>query len=118
MGKKGPSLGEDCGYWGEKLVLPAQQLGLNTCWVGMTFKRVKGAFEVAPDEKLCIVISLGYGTTQGVAHKVKVTSEVSNVTESSPAWFRRGVEAALLAPPRGHEPAEVHPHACGQQSAG
>ena len=98
VGKKGPSLDEDCGYWGEKLVLLAQQLGLNTCWVGMTFKRVKGAFEVAPDEKLCIVISLGYGTTQGVAHKVKATSEVSNVTESSPAWFRRGVEAALLAP--------------------
>ena len=83
----------------------------------MTFKRVKGAFEVAPDEKLCIVISLGYGTTQGVAHKVKAASGVSNVTESSPAWFRRGVEAALLAP-HGHEPAEVHPHACGQQSAG
>lgn len=117
MGKKGPSLDEDCGYWGEKLVLLAQQLGLNTCWVGMTFKRVKGAFEVAPDEKLCIVISLGYGTTQGVAHKVKAASGVSNVTESSPAWFRRGVEAALLAP-HGHEPAEVHPHACGQQSAG
>lgn len=99
VGKKGTSLDEDCGYWGEKLVLLAQQLGLNTCWVGMTFKRVKGAFEVALDEKLCIVISLGYDTTQGVAHKVKATSEVSNVTESSPAWFRRGVEAALLAPP-------------------
>ena len=98
VGKKGPSLDEDCGYWGEKLALLAQQLGLNTCWVGMTFKRVKGAFEVALDEKLCIVISLGYGTTQGVAHKVKAASEVSNVAESSPAWFRRGVEAALLAP--------------------
>ncbi|MBR2760706.1 MAG: hypothetical protein IKD66_05995 [Solobacterium sp.] len=29
-GKKGGDFSERCGYWGEKLVLYAQQLGLNT----------------------------------------------------------------------------------------
>lgn len=32
IGKKGFRLDEDCGYYGEKAVLRAQQLGLNTCW--------------------------------------------------------------------------------------
>ena len=36
IGKKSPSLDERCGYYGERLVLLAQQLGLNTCWVAMT----------------------------------------------------------------------------------
>lgn len=98
VGKKGANLDERCGYYGEQLVLLAQQLGLNTCWVGMTFKKVKTAFQVAPGEKLTAVIALGYGTTQGVSHKVKAASDVSNVTDASPAWFKAGVEAALLAP--------------------
>lgn len=98
VGKKGAGLDEACGYYGEQLVLLAQQLGLNTCWVGMTFKKVKGAFEVAPGEKLVIVVALGYGNTQGVSHKVKTASEVSNISETSPAWFRQGMDAALLAP--------------------
>ena len=32
IGKKSPNLEEACGYYGEKIVLRAQQLGLNTCW--------------------------------------------------------------------------------------
>ena len=27
---------EKCGYYGEQIVLHAQQLGLNTCWVALT----------------------------------------------------------------------------------
>ena len=69
VGKKGPGLDEACGYWGEKLVLTAQMLGLNTCWVALTYKKVPGAFAVDPDEKLALVIALGYGATQGVPHK-------------------------------------------------
>lgn len=46
-GKKGGDFSERCGYWGEKLVLYAQQLGLNTCWTALTFNRsrVKTRFE-------------------------------------------------------------------------
>ena len=89
---------EAVGYYGERLVLLAQELGLNTCWVALTFRRNAVAVEIAADEKLHVVIALGYGETQGVPHKSKDFSAVSNLTADSPAWFRAGVEAALLAP--------------------
>ena len=60
IGKKGPKLEETCGYYGERLVLLAQQLGLNSCWVAMTYSKIKGAYEVKVGEKLCCVISIGY----------------------------------------------------------
>lgn len=83
---------------GERLVLKAQQLGLNTCWVAMTYKKIPGAFKVENGEKLTVIISLGYGKTQGVGHKVKGVEQVSNVSAETPDWFKAGVEAALLAP--------------------
>lgn len=46
VGKKGADLEQLCGYYGERLALKAQQLGLNTCWVAMTYKKVPSAFEV------------------------------------------------------------------------
>ena len=98
IGKKGPDLEEKCGYYGERLVLKAQQLGLNTCWVAMTYSKIKTAFTVADGEKLCIVISLGYGKTNGVPHKSKSADAVAKADGAFPAWFKAGVEAALLAP--------------------
>lgn len=44
------------------------------------------------------MIALGYGESQGVSHKIKTMEQVSNATSNSPSWFRKGVEAALLAP--------------------
>lgn len=98
VGPKGKDLEETCGYYGERLVLKAQQLGLNTCWVAMTYSKIPGAFEIADGEKLTVVISLGYGKTQGVPHKSKAIGAVSNVGADTPEWFKAGVEAALLAP--------------------
>ncbi len=98
IGKKGPKLEETCGYYGERLVLLAQQLGLNSCWVAMTYSKIKGAYEVKAGEKLCCVISIGYGVNQGVSHKVKKVEELCQVNGQMPQWFREGVEAAQLAP--------------------
>ncbi|MGN0778273.1 MAG: nitroreductase family protein [Aristaeellaceae bacterium] len=98
IGPKGPDLEEKLGCYGERLVLLAQQLGLNTCWVAMTYSKVKTAFTVQAGEKLVLVIALGYGQTQGVAHKSKPASEVTKADGPVPDWFQRGVEAALLAP--------------------
>lgn len=97
-GKKSAELGEKAGYYGERIALLCQTLGLNTCWVGLTYKKVKGAFELGEDEKVVCMIAVGYGTTQGAGHKVKKAEDVSNITGASPEWFRKGVEAALLAP--------------------
>lgn len=98
VGKKGNMLDELCGYFGERLVLKAQQLGLNTCWVALTYKKISGVFTVNKGEKLTVVIALGYGKNQGTAHKSKSMEAVSNITPDSPEWFKNGVEAALLAP--------------------
>lgn len=98
VGKKTAGTDMLAGYYGEQIVLLAQTLGLNTCWVGLTFKKVSDAFTIAEGEKLYCVIALGYGETQGVSHKIKRIDQVSNVSESTPDWFRQGVEAALLAP--------------------
>ena len=98
VGKKGADLDERVGYYGEQLVLLAQTLGLNTCWVGLSYRKVPEAYNVGKDEKLACMIALGYGVTQGVSHKIKTIEQVSNASDLTPAWFKRGVEAALLAP--------------------
>ena len=96
VGKKSDGLEERCGYYGEKLVLKAQELGLNTCWVALTHGKSKAV--IGSDEKEVIIIALGYGKTQGVSRKSKTAADVSNMTVGSPDWFKRGVEAALSAP--------------------
>lgn len=98
VGKKGADLDERVGYYGEQLVLLAQTLGLNTCWVGLSYRKVPEAYNVGKDEKLACMIALGYGETQGVSHKIKTIEQVSNASDLTPAWFKKGVEAALLAP--------------------
>lgn len=98
IGKKSADLSERCGYYGEKVVLKAQQLGLNTCWVAMTYSKIKNAYQIDKGEKLCVVIAVGYGKTQGIAHKIKSIEEVTKANTPLPDWFRQGVEYALLAP--------------------
>lgn len=95
VGKKAPDLEERCGFYGELLVLKAQELGLNTCWAALTHGKSKAA--IGPDEKEVIVISLGYGKTQGGVRKSKSPAQVSEIS-GAPQWFQDGVEAALLAP--------------------
>lgn len=86
------------GYYGEKLVLEAQALGLSTCWVALTYRKRKCPIIINPDDKLICVIAIGYGVSPGRAHKCRPAEEVSNLCEASPEWFRNGVAAALLAP--------------------
>ena len=97
-GKKAEDLDERVGYYGEQIVLLAQTLGLNTCWVGLSYRKVPEAYNVGKDEKLVCMIALGYGETQGVPHKIKTVEQVSNASDITPSWFGKGVEAALLAP--------------------
>lgn len=96
VGAKGASLEEKCGYYGERLVLLAQSLGLNTCWVAMTHG--KSAAKVGSGEKEACLIALGYGKNQGVPHKSKALSDVTKVDGTMLEWFERGMEAVMLAP--------------------
>ena len=96
VAKKGRD--EDIGYYGQKLVLEAQKLGLNTCWVGGTFSRKKTAYEAGRGEKLYGIIPVGYGASQGHPHKSKPLNELANLSGDEPDWFLAGLEAAQLAP--------------------
>lgn len=97
-GRKADDLDLRIGYYGELLVLLAQTLGLNTCWVGLSYSKVPGTYVLADGEKIACYIAIGYGETQGTGHKIKTVAQVSNATDNTPLWFRKGVEAALLAP--------------------
>ena len=98
IGQKADDLDERIGYYGEQLVLFAQTIGLNTCWVGLSYTKIPNTYVLNEGEVILAYISIGYGETQGVSHKIKRIDQVSNVSDSTPDWFRRGVEAALLAP--------------------
>lgn len=86
---------EKAGYYGEKIVLKCQEMGLNTCWVAMTHG--KSQAKIKKGQKLLILISLGYGDTQGVAHRSKSIKELSHADEET-EWFTKGMEAVCLAP--------------------
>lgn len=97
-GHRSEDLDERIGYFGEQIVLLAQQLGLGTCWAGLSYRKVKGTYTLAPDEKLACMISLGYPDDAGRKHKRKSVADVSNASSVTPLWFERGVQAALKAP--------------------
>ncbi len=98
VGPDNDELDEKVGYYGERVILRAQQLGLGTCWVALTFNKRRARYELAPGEKLALVASIGYGTAPSKPRKSKSLGDVSNAPGDAPDWFEQGVAAALLAP--------------------
>lgn len=98
--KKGLDFDEKSGYYGERVALKAQTLGLNTCWVAMTFSKgaAKQSVSIGAGEKLGCVLALGYGKTQGTPHKSKPLTDLFIADGEIPEWFEKGIEAAALAP--------------------
>ena len=94
---------EKVGYYGERLVLLAQTLGLNSCWVGMSVGKQPDRYTIADGEKLHCVIALGYGANQGVQHPMRPMEKFIKASIPLPDWFRRGMEAAILAPTAVHQ---------------
>lgn len=110
-------------YWGQRIVLTAQELGLNTCWCAIC-SRKKSKAVLRGDKKVRIVIAVGLGKTQGKDRKTKPLSELCAVEGGSmangagagagagagvgagagagesglPTWFATAMEAAQLAP--------------------
>ena len=96
---------ERCGYYGAQVLLRATQLGLDSCWVRLTFSKRKASAhaDLHGDEQLRFVIALGYGARPGHPHRSKTYAQVASVNgntdiAAAPEWFRNGVETALLAP--------------------
>lgn len=97
-GKPSQDLQEKCGYYGEKIVLEAQMMGLNTCWVALSFNKSTVKKLIPQGEKMVLVIAIGYGENQGTAHKGKALKDIMDTKRAVPTWFQEGAEAALLAP--------------------
>lgn len=95
---KGKEWEEKVGYYGEKLVLLSQALGLNTCWVGLTYKKIPDAYHLREGDIIHCEISLGYGANQGVQHPLRTMEKFYEADGEVPDWFKAGLEAALLAP--------------------
>lgn len=97
---KAGDVGEDeaIGYWGQKIVLAAQDMGLNTCWCALC-SRKKSRAVVVPGKKIRLIIAVGHGKTQGFTRKTKSVEALSSVEcAKAPAWFAAAMEAAQLAP--------------------
>lgn len=99
---------EKCGYYGEKLVLEAVQLGLGTCWVGASFDKKLCACEIGEGETLSCVITIG-NIEQKLSIKEKLirnamhrkTKSAEEMYESDceiPYWFLQGMQAVQKAP--------------------
>ena len=97
VGPDSADLDEKVGYYGEKLVLFLQTIGLNTCWVG-SFSKKRSEAEVGAGERNVISIAVGYGENEGKAHKSKGEDVLVDAKADRPDWFNEGVKAALLAP--------------------
>lgn len=98
-GRKEPGLDERVGYYGERLVIFMQQHGMSSCWAGVSYRKVAGTFSLQPDEKVVCMIALGYDAGRPPRkHSCRSVQQVSNADATTPAWFLRGVQAALLAP--------------------
>lgn len=100
IGKKNNQLHEEMlGYEGEKLVLKAQEIGLNTCWVALTYDKEKVPVKIEEDEFVYSVITVGYGFKNGKERPSKTPEDVVKCnTQDAPEWFNLAVEACLLAP--------------------
>lgn len=86
------------GYYGERIVLLAQSLGVNSCWVLPHPNHKKGGYNLKDGYKTVCMIALGYGLDEGKDHKSKPVTDLYEAEEPVEEWFRKGMQAAMLAP--------------------
>lgn len=103
------ALQERVGYYGERLVLRAVQLGLSTSWAvldgteGVPADDAWWTLDADAGEAVVWVIAFGHGSRPGGRRRTKPMEELASVEGSSPLadapdWFRTGMEAAMKAP--------------------
>ena len=88
----------DVGYYGERLVIMAQALGLNSCWVALTYKKGSVPIKTKKNEKFYITIAIGYGKNRGLPRKSKPIEKLCRVEGEMPQWFKNGMDFAMRAP--------------------
>lgn len=102
---------ERVGYFGEKLVLQATQMGLGTCWVAGTFDRDSVVVPLGADEVLHDVIPIGHMPARqpfaqrtiraGLRRRDKKPEALYDgptPLAQAPTWVRAGIDAVLKGP--------------------
>ena len=111
VGGKDPESSEKVGYYGQRLVLYATQLGLGTCWVASTYDSKSITVDVPCGAKIWDVVPIGYATAK-IPLKQKTIRAMIRRSDRSltqflesdmgykdvPEWVRKGIEAILLGP--------------------
>ncbi|MBW3088543.1 nitroreductase [Bifidobacterium sp. 82T24] len=96
------TLQEKVGYYGERLALKIVQSGLQTSWsvLDNADAAPDAWWKLGPDEKIVWVLAFGHGARPGGKHRSKPIEELCTLPEGTemPEWFRRGMDAAMLAP--------------------
>ena len=110
---KSPVVQEQIGYMGEGIVLEAESLQLNTCWVSGSFRRDATAalLGIEENEVVLAVTPVGYATPKlsfeekvltgfGLTHRRKPLSDMIIGIEPSewPTWIKAALHSARLAP--------------------
>ena len=111
VGPAGAIPEEKLGYYGERLVLFAAQLGLSTCWVASTYDKSTTRVELAPDEMLHDVVPIGYAPAKmplkqrtirtGLRARGKKPAALWKSTrplDQEPEWIRACIDAVEKAP--------------------
>lgn len=101
-------LDEQCGYYGEQIVLEATTMNLGTCWVGASFDSNDPVFTKEADEKIVCIITVGNVTESSslkenvirtFAHgKAKPLEYFYKSDSTPPHWFLEGIQAVQKAP--------------------
>lgn len=95
---KNENLEVEAGYFGERLVLKLEELGLNSCWVGLTYSKSKIKEKLEKCKKIVCLIAFGYGQTNGNTRKSKTINDICNLGHDISPKIEKGLRAALLAP--------------------
>lgn len=102
---------ERLGYFGERFVLKATQLGLGTCWVASTYDRATTRVDLAEGEKLHDVVPIGYapakfplvqrtirGRIRGRSKQNQDMYQGPCALDEAPEWIQAAIQAVQLAP--------------------
>ena len=85
---------EKLGYFGERLVLAAEALGLSTCWVAGTYDRSSARVQLAEGEELHSVVPLGYAPAKTPFKQRTIRSSLRARSKNQADLFRGPVPLA------------------------
>lgn len=111
VGREDPIEKEKLGYYGERLVLLAETLGLSTCWVAGTYDRDHTRVELAEGEVLQSVVPLGFAPAKmplkqrtiraGIRSRSKDLADLYRgpvALGQAPEWIQACIDAVWKGP--------------------